>query len=362
MDATTQREGSTPTVVVGMSGGVDSSVAALLLRQQGWRVIGVFMRNWEEEDDQGACTATEDFNDVVAVCDQIGIPYYTVNFAREYWDQVFARCLEEFRAGLTPNPDILCNREIKFKALLKKALDLGADYLATGHYCRNPEVGGRRCLAKGTDPNKDQSYFLYTLKEKVLDKVLFPIGGLTKGEVRHLAREHGLSTAEKKDSTGICFIGERKFKSFLSHYLPCQTGNIETSEGKVVGTHDGVAFYTIGQRKGLRLGGAVKPWFVVGKDVARNVLIVDQGSESPSLFQQEVTATELSWVHDTPPELPHRCHAKIRYRQQDTPCCIQALTDGKLAVRFDEPQRAVTPRQSIVFYEGELCLGGGLLV
>jgi tRNA-specific 2-thiouridylase len=338
------------TVVVGMSGGVDSSVSALLLKNQGYRVIGLFMKNWEEE---GPCKATQEFEDVVRVCQTLDIPYYSVNFVEEYRESVFAQFLADYKAGLTPNPDILCNREIKFKVFLDKALSLGADYLATGHYCRlDPESR----LLKGSDPNKDQSYFLHAVKQEAFKKVLFPIGHLTKSQVRALAREHHLATAEKKDSTGICFIGKRDFKPFLSQYLAIQPGNFETLSGEIVGQHDGVAFYTLGQRKGMGLGGEGDAWYVVGKDIPRNVVFVERGANHPALFTSKLKAKELTWVAETP-SFPLRCKAKVRYRQEEQPC----LLDENGEVTFDEPQRAITPGQSIVFYQGDLCLGGGII-
>ncbi len=344
------------TVVVGMSGGVDSSVTALLLKQQGFRVIGMFMKNWEEEGNQ--CVSARDFEDVVKVSAQLDIPYYAVNFVKEYKAQVFSHFLAELEAGFTPNPDILCNREIKFKAFLEKALGLGADYLATGHYCRKSEASE---LLKGTDPQKDQSYFLYTLKAPLLEKVLFPIGHLHKTEVRRIAKEYGLATSEKKDSTGICFIGERDFKEFTGRYLGYKPGNFENLKGEIVGHHDGIAFYTIGQRKGLKIGGPGEAWFVVGKDIARNVVIVEQGKDHPSLYQNELTAADLSWVSSKAPAIPYMCSAKVRYRQPEQPCCIEKIENGQAFVRFLSPQRAITPRQSIVFYEGDRCLGGGVI-
>lgn len=353
--------GSQQTVVVGMSGGVDSSVSALLLKLQGYRVIGLFMKNWEEQDENGVCTSATDYEDVRRVCEHIDIPYYTVNFVKEYRAQVFAQFIEDLKRGLTPNPDILCNREIKFKVFLEKALELGADYLATGHYCQNQSIGGRNCLVKGSDLQKDQTYFLYTLNHSILDKVLFPVGGLEKGEVRNLARLHQLSTSEKKDSTGICFIGERHFRTFLSQYLSIQPGNFETLQGKVVGKHQGAAYYTLGQRKGLAIGGAGEAWFVVGKDIQRNVVFVEQGADHPALYCDELMATQLSWVSGEPPVLPYACQSKIRYRQADQPCIIQKIEEGQAWVTFPQPQRAVTPGQSIVFYDGPLCLGGGII-
>ncbi len=350
------------TVVVGMSGGVDSSVSALLLKKQGYRVIGMFMKNWEEKDENGICTSTRDYEDVVKVCEQIDIPFYSVNFVEEYRRQVFSQFLSDLEAGFTPNPDILCNREIKFKAFLEKAIALGADYLATGHYCRKREPSDFPELWKGTDPNKDQSYFLYTLSSSTLKKVLFPIGHLLKAQVRHIAKEFGLITSEKKDSTGICFIGKRDFKEFTSRYLGYKPGKFENLKGEVIGDHDGVAFYTIGQRKGLRIGGPGEAWFVVGKDVERNVVIIEQGEGHPALYKSELTATELSWVAGSPPlTLPFLCLAKVRYRQPEQPCTIEKIKEGKATITFKQPQRAITPRQSIVFYENDRCLGGGII-
>ncbi|MBS0603834.1 MAG: tRNA 2-thiouridine(34) synthase MnmA [Verrucomicrobia bacterium] len=349
------------TVVVGMSGGVDSSVTALLLKQQGCRVIGMFMKNWEEKDESGVCRSTRDYEDVVKVCEQLEIPYYSVNFVKEYQEQVFSHFLSELKQGFTPNPDILCNREIKFKVFLEKALSIGADFLATGHYCQRSE-GGSPQLLKGADQGKDQSYFLYTIPSTALQKVLFPIGHLQKSEVRRLAKEHNLATSEKKDSTGICFIGKRDFKEFTGRYLGYQKGNFETLSGKVVGRHDGIAFYTIGQRKGLGIGGPGDAWFVVGKDIARNAVIIEQGEDHPSLYRSALMATDLSWVAGHPPApLPYHCAAKVRYRQPEQPCVIEKIENGRAIVRFLEPQRAVTPRQSIVFYQGDICLGGGMI-
>ncbi len=342
-------------VVVGMSGGVDSSVTALLLKQQGYQVIGLFMKNWEDLD--GTCTAARDYEDVVRVCDKIGIPYYTVNFVQEYWDGVFTQFLEELKSGYTPNPDVLCNREIKFKVFFQKALELGADYLATGHYARTE--GGR--LLKSVDGAKDQTYFLNTLKKEILEKVMFPIGHLDKGSVRAVAHTGNLATAAKKDSTGICFIGKRDFSQFLSRYIPYQKGNFETLAGQVVGEHQGTAFYTIGQRKGLKIGGPGQAWFVVSKDISRNVVYVEQGDDHPALYQSSLVGTEASWVCGEAPITPFQCQAKIRYRQADQECTIERIENDKVFVSFKTPQRAVTPRQSIVFYAGEVCLGGALI-
>ncbi len=342
------------TVVVGMSGGVDSSVTALLLKQQGYRVIGLFMKNWEEGEE---CPATHDFADVVRVCEEIDIPYYSVNFVKEYRENVFSHFLEDLKAGHTPNPDILCNREIKFKVFFQKALDLGASYLATGHYSRIQD----QQLFKATDSKKDQSYFLYTLRKSILNQVLFPLGELEKSQVREIARTHGLATSEKKDSTGICFIGKRDFRSFLNGYIAYEPGNFENTKGQVIGKHRGVAFYTIGQRKGIEIGGPGNAWFVVGKDIPRNVVIIEQGADHPSLFAQDLTATDISWVNESPPSFPYPCKAKVRYRQADQSCTITHEEAGRFHVHFDRPQRAITPRQSIVFYQGDLCLGGAII-
>lgn len=349
------------TVVVGMSGGVDSSVTALLLKNQGYRVIGLFMKNWEEQDENGVCSSAYDYDDVRSVCEQLDIPYYAVNFTKEYQQLVFSSFIEDFKKGLTPNPDILCNREIKFKVFMDKALELGADYLATGHYCQIQNIKEKPCLIKGGDSQKDQTYFLYTLNHATLQKVLFPIGSLEKNEVRKLARLHNLATSEKKDSTGICFIGKRDFRPFLSQYIGIQPGNFETLEGKIVGKHQGAAYYTLGQRKGLAIGGPGEAWFVVGKEMERNVVIVEQGANHPALFCETLVASELSWVAGNPPSLPFTCHSKVRYRQSDQPCTIQKIEGGKAWVTFPEPQRAVTPGQSIVFYDGNICLGGGVI-
>lgn len=344
-----------------MSGGVDSSVTALLLKLQGYRVIGMFMKNWEEKDENGICQSSKEYEDVIRVCDQLEIPYYSVNFVKEYWDNVFSHFIKEFEQGYTPNPDILCNREIKFKVLLEKALELGADYLATGHYCRTGTLNGQPSLLRGVDPGKDQSYFLYAIQGQVLSKVLFPVGGLLKSEVRKIAKEHGLATSEKKDSTGVCFIGERNFKHFLSQYIHATPGNFETLDGKVMGRHDGVSYYTIGQRKGMGIGGAGDAWFVVGKDVARNIVFIEQGQDHKALYAPALIATEPTWISGGAPEVPFTCTAKIRYRQEDQECTITKIEDGHIFVTFKEPQRAITPRQSIVFYEGDVCLGGGII-
>ncbi|MDR0137828.1 tRNA 2-thiouridine(34) synthase MnmA [Metabacillus idriensis] len=348
-------------VVVGMSGGVDSSVAALLLKEQGYDVIGIFMKNWDDTDENGVCTATEDYEDVIRVCNQLGIPYYAVNFEREYWDKVFTHFLEEYKAGRTPNPDVICNKEIKFKAFLDHAMSLGADYVATGHYARVIRENGKVYMLRGIDENKDQTYFLNQLTEEQLSKVLFPIGDMEKPKVRELAAKANLATASKKDSTGICFIGERNFKEFLSGYLPAQKGNMETFDGKVVGHHDGLMYYTIGQRHGLGVGGNGDPWFVIGKDIERNVLYVGQGFNHEKLYSDSIIADNISWVSKELTLNTFECTAKFRYRQKDNKVTVELLEDSKVKVTFHEPIRAVTPGQAVVFYQGEECLGGGTI-
>ncbi|MFZ4099507.1 MAG: tRNA 2-thiouridine(34) synthase MnmA [Chlamydiia bacterium] len=345
-------------VVVGMSGGVDSSVTAHLMQAAGHRVTGLFMRNWREEG--GPCPAAQDAEDVAAVCAVLGIPFYTVDFADEYWDRVFARFVEDYRRGYTPNPDILCNREIKFDAFLQRALDLGAERVATGHYARIVERDGVPHLARGADPEKDQSYFLYAIRREVLGRILFPIGNLPKREVRALARQVGLPTAAKKDSTGICFIGKRDFRPFLAQYIQRTPGAFVTPEGKVVGEHEGMSFYTLGQRKGLAIGGEGEAWYVVDKDPATNTVTVVQGEQHPLLYQTTLQADEINWLSDV--TFPLRCTAKIRYRQPDQACTVTQMGTDKLRVEFDQPQKAVTPRQSVVFYDGEICLGGGMIL
>lgn len=352
-------------VIVGLSGGVDSSVAALLLQQQGFYVEGLFMKNWEEDDNSGYCSAEEDLKDARSVADALAIPLHAMNFSADYWDRVFSHFLHEYGAGRTPNPDVLCNREIKFKAFLDHALERGAYKIATGHYARIREEDGRFLLLKGRDPGKDQSYFLYMLGQKQLSRSLFPVGELEKSEVRRIAEQHHLATAQKKDSTGICFIGERDFKEFLSRYLPAQPGEMRTPEGERVGRHDGLMYYTLGQRQGLGIGGRAgsseEPWFVVGKDMEHNVLLVAQGHDHPLLFSEALVAGDLHWVSGEAPPLPFHCMAKTRYRQPDQACTITAINNGLATVHFDVPQRAVTPGQSVVFYEGEICLGGGII-
>lgn len=359
------KDNSNTRVVVGMSGGVDSSVTALLLKEQGYDVIGIFMKNWDDTDENGVCTATEDYKDVAKVAAQIGIPYYSVNFEKEYWDRVFEYFLAEYRAGRTPNPDVMCNKEIKFKAFLDYALDLGADYVATGHYAQvvRDEAGVTHML-RGVDNNKDQTYFLSQLSQEQLAKTMFPLGGMEKSEVRAIAEKAHLATAKKKDSTGVCFIGEKNFKQFLSHYLPAQKGEMVTLEGEVKGQHDGLMYYTIGQRQGLGIGGGGKtqePWFVVGKDLATNTLYVGQGFHHPALYADHLDASDIHFTTtQEQPDVFH-CTAKFRYRQQDVPVTVHRLPDNRAEVFFDEPVRAITPGQAVVFYDGMECLGGGLI-
>ena len=348
-------------VVVGMSGGVDSSVAAYLLKEQGYDVIGIFMKNWDDTDENGVCTATEDYEDVIKVCNQIGIPYYAVNFEKQYWDKVFTYFLDEYKAGRTPNPDVMCNKEIRFKAFLDHALALGADYLATGHYAQVEVRDGQTRMLRGKDTNKDQTYFLNQLTQEQLEKVMFPIGHLDKKRVREIALEQGLATAKKKDSTGICFIGERNFKEFLSQYLPAKPGAMETMDGKVMGKHDGLMYYTIGQRHGLGIGGAGDPWFVIGKDLKRNVLLVGQNINNDALFSTSLLATDLSFTTTLEKPSTFRCTAKFRYRQEDVGVEVELLPDNKVKVTFDQPVRAITPGQAVVFYQGDECLGGATI-
>jgi len=353
-------------VIVGLSGGVDSSVAALLLQQQGYNVQGLFMKNWEEDDTEEYCSASADVADAQAVCDLLKIPLHTVNFSAEYWDKVFEYFLQEYRLGRTPNPDILCNKEIKFKAFLDYALYLGADFIATGHYVRKQFKNDKYYLLKALDKNKDQSYFLYTLNQKKLNYSLFPVGELKKAEVRKIAAENNFVNHAKKDSTGICFIGERKFKEFLQRYIPAQPGIIETMDGKTMGEHEGLMYYTLGQRQGLGIGGqrnaSEDPWYVIEKDQARNVLIVGQGHDHPRLFSDNLICSQVSWVLEQAPEVPLTCTAKIRYRQTDQVCVVSSIANNKeYLVKFVQPQWAVAPGQSIVFYQDDLCLGGGVI-
>lgn len=345
-------------VVVGMSGGVDSSVAACLLKEQGYEVLGLFMKNWEEKDADGICRSTADYEDAAKVCAILGIPLYTVNFVQEYWDLVFSHFVEELKLGYTPNPDILCNKEIKFNVFFEKAKSLGADFLATGHYCQVADGE----LLKGADPGKDQSYFLHAVKKDVLKQVLFPIGHLHKSEVRRIAEKRGLPTHDKKDSTGICFIGKRNFKEFISRYIPYNPGNFINLQGEVIGQHDGAAYYTVGQRKGLGIGGPGDAWFVVDKDMENNIVVIEQGSDHPALYAPALVARHPFFIDGIfPHPLPFRCRAKIRYRQEDQECVIEAIENDTVTVSFLQPQRAITPRQSIVFYQGAVCLGGALI-
>jgi tRNA-specific 2-thiouridylase len=355
-------------VIVGMSGGVDSSVSALLLQQQGYQVEGLFMKNWDEDDGTDYCTAMDDLKDAQAVADKLDMKLHTANFASEYWDNVFEHFLEEYKAGRTPNPDILCNREIKFKAFLDYTKVLGADYIATGHYVRRRDVetenGERAQLLRGLDGNKDQSYFLHAVAGTEIAQTLFPVGELEKPEVRRIAEEHDLVTHNKKDSTGICFIGERRFKDFLQQYLPAQPGVIETPEGVEIGKHQGLMYHTLGQRQGLGIGGlngySDDPWYVAQKDLERNVQIAAQGKNHPILFSHSLTSNQIYWVNEEP-EFPLSCTAKVRYRQSDQACTVTKNEQGQYEVVFKEPQRAVTPGQSVVFYIDELCLGGGVI-
>ncbi|WP_159881212.1 tRNA 2-thiouridine(34) synthase MnmA [Paenibacillus puerhi] len=354
---------SKPRIVLGMSGGVDSSVSALLLKEQGYEVIGVFMKNWDDTDEFGHCTAEEDAEDVRRVCDQIGIPYYTVNFEKPYMDKVFAYFLDEYRKGRTPNPDVMCNREIKFGEFLNKALELGADYIATGHYARVDQQDGKFRLLRGVDAGKDQTYFLHALNQYQLSKAMFPIGHLPKPEVRAIAEKAGLATAKKKDSTGVCFIGERNFKEFLSGYLPAKPGDMKTLDGEVKGRHDGLMYYTLGQRQGLGIGGSGsgEPWFVAGKDLQNNVLYVVQGEKHPELYSTGLLASELNWIAGDAPKEAYACTAKFRYRQPDQGVTVHFGSDGACEVIFDQPQKAITPGQSVVFYDGDVCLGGAVI-
>ncbi|MEE3157761.1 MAG: tRNA 2-thiouridine(34) synthase MnmA [Pseudomonadota bacterium] len=351
-------------VIVGMSGGVDSSVSAALLLEQGYQVEGLFMKNWDEDDGTEYCTAKEDLADAQAVSDRLGIKLHTANFAAEYWDNVFEHFLEEYKAGRTPNPDILCNREIKFKAFLDYALSLGADLIATGHYVRRAERDGQTLLLRGIDNNKDQSYFLHAVGAEQIARTLFPVGELEKPEVRKIAERYELATARKKDSTGICFIGERRFSDFLKQYLPAQPGDIETTDGTVIGRHVGLMYHTIGQREGLGIGGlqgaSDDPWYVLKKDLTRNVLVVGQGNNHPWLFSDALTCSSIYWVNELDVTEPVQLTAKVRYRQADQACTLEKTATGYL-VRFDEPQRAVTPGQSLVLYQGDVCLGGGVI-
>ena len=343
-----------------MSGGVDSSVAALLLKEQGHDVVGVFMKNWEDDDGEGVCAAEDDFRDVRSVCDRIGIPYYSVNFAKEYWDRVFSLFLDEYSRGRTPNPDVLCNREIKFKAFLEFALRLGGERLATGHFVRTDGLGR---LLKGSDSAKDQSYFLYMLKSAQLKRSVFPVGAMTKAEVRAIARDHGLRVSEKKDSTGVCFIGERNFRQFLKNYLPARPGDMVTDRGEIVGRHEGLMYYTLGQRRGLGIGGRGdgRSFFVVDKDLENNRLIVAQGEDHPLLFSRGCVCSQATFILEEVPEnIPVSLACRFRYRQGDQKVTVRRQGD-EMEIIADEKQRALTPGQSAVLYDGDVCLGGGVI-
>ena len=355
-------------IIVGLSGGVDSSVTAMLLKQQGYEVTGLFMKNWEDDDDDEYCSSKQDLIDAVSVADKLGIDIEAVNFSKEYKDRVFANFLEEYQAGRTPNPDILCNAEIKFKAFLDHAVGLGADLIATGHYAQvreNPLKAGSYQLLKADDGSKDQSYFLYRLNQAQLSKTLFPLGTYLKREVREMARAAGLINAEKKDSTGICFIGERPFQEFLQRYLPKKPGDIKTPEGKLVGQHEGLMYYTLGQRQGLKIGGSKEsngePWFVAAKDMEANELIVVQGHEHALLLNDGLAASQLHWISEEDPKTNWVYAAKARYRQPDAPCEIDALDKNEVTIKFGQKQWAITPGQSAAVYESNVCLGGGII-
>jgi len=356
---------ATGKVMVAMSGGVDSSVSALLLQKQGLDIAGMFMKNWEEDDRFGACTAAEDAADARAVAESMGLSLHTRNFASEYWENVFEEFLSEYRAGRTPNPDILCNREIKFKTFLEHAEQLGADMIATGHYVRSDYADGKHRLLRGLDHNKDQSYFLYAVGHQQLAKTLFPVGELEKPKVRELAEEAGFDVFDKKDSTGICFIGERNFTAFLSEYLPAQPGEIRTTGEQVIGQHQGLMFHTLGQRQGLGIGGVKgfpeAPWYALHKDLDNNILYVGQGHEHPWLLSTRLEARQLAWVSGDAPAPGSRLTAKVRYRQQDQAVCVEKIDEQSMHLKFQQPQRAVTPGQSVVLYDGDVCLGGGII-
>ncbi|MDQ3057359.1 MAG: tRNA 2-thiouridine(34) synthase MnmA [Pseudomonadota bacterium] len=373
---------SAPRTIVGVSGGVDSSVAALLLRDAGEDIAGLFMQNWADDDAHGSasvaggrmpgatgsgdCRVEDDRKDAVGVCGRLSIPIHFRDFSKEYWDGVFTHFLAEYAAGRTPNPDVLCNREIKFKHFLDTAHGLGAEFIATGHYARVQQRDGRALLLRAADRSKDQSYFLHQLGQQQLSATRFPLGDMLKAEVRRIATEADLPTAAKKDSTGICFIGERDFREFLARYLPAKTGDIRDPQGRTLGEHPGVFFFTLGQREGLQLGGIrgrdAAPWYVVGKDVARNVLVVDQGSDSRFLQSQMLWSEHAHWIAGAPPAQRFECTAQTRYRQADEPCEVEVADNGSLSVRFVRPQRAVTPGQSLVLYRGDECLGGAVIL
>ena len=351
-------------IIVGISGGVDSSVTAMTLKKQGYNVECVFMKNWEGEDE--TCTSEQDYKDALAVCNHLNLPLRSVNFSKEYWNNVFQYFIDEYAKGRTPNPDVLCNREVKFKAFLDFALELGANKIATGHFARIVESDGLFQLLKGVDGDKDQSYFLYLLGQDALSKSMFPLGKIDKKKVRKLAESSGLINHAKKDSTGVCFIGEQKFfKNFLKKYIPAQPGNIHTIDGNPCGEHDGLMFYTMGQRKGLGIGGGhgdkEAPWFVADKDLENNILIVAQGHDHPALFHQKLEADQIHWISGSPPQDLENISAKIRYRQMDQSCEITTLSSDRCTVKFDKPQFGIAPGQSIVFYKGDDCLGGAII-
>jgi tRNA-specific 2-thiouridylase len=359
-------------IIVGMSGGVDSSVAALLLLEQGYDVEGLFMKNWEEDDDEDYCAAATDLKDASTICDRLNIKLHTINFSSEYWDRVFQHFLDEYSAGRTPNPDILCNREIKFRAFLEHAIDLGAEKIATGHYARTRLHNNKTQLLRGIDSNKDQSYFLHALNQYQLSHAMFPIGEYDKTQIRELAKENDLVTHDKKDSTGICFIGERRFSTFLEKFLPARPGEIQSVEGAHIGEHNGLMYYTLGQRKGLGIGGLKEsdedPWYVVEKDLINNVLKVAQGHNHPAMFNNTLETGQINWIEQAEADIDSRSKpenatltAKIRYRQQDQNCALTKIDNEKYKVRFEQAQRAITPGQSIVFYQNEVCLGGGVI-
>jgi tRNA-specific 2-thiouridylase len=352
-------------VIVGMSGGVDSSVAAWLLKEQGYQVEGLFMKNWEQDDTDSFCPAAQDLADAQAVCNQLDIPLHSVNFSEQYWDRVFAYFLHEYEMGRTPNPDVLCNKEIKFNAFLNHALQMGADYIATGHYAKNKVECSIGYLLKAKDKEKDQTYFLHAVEPTALAKTLFPIGDYTKPQIREFAKNLGLVTHAKKDSTGICFIGEKRFKTFLNEFILAKPGEIKSTEGKLLGKHDGLMFYTLGQRQGLGIGGmqnsSDEPWYVVDKDVSNNILYVAQGSHHPMLYAQGLICGPIHWLAEYQDQLPLTCYAKTRYRQPDQGCMISPPDNGRHYVMFSIPQRAITPGQFIVFYEKNRCLGGATI-
>ncbi|MCP4488679.1 MAG: tRNA 2-thiouridine(34) synthase MnmA [Gammaproteobacteria bacterium] len=352
-------------IIVGMSGGVDSSVSAYLLQQQGYEVEGLFMKNWEEDDTKEYCSAAVDLADAQQACDKLDINLHTINFSSEYWDNVFEHFLAEYRAGRTPNPDIMCNKEIKFKAFLEHAQSLGAARIATGHYVRTKQCAGETKLLRGLDVNKDQSYFLYALNQHQISQALFPLGGLEKPVVRTIAEQQGLDVFNKKDSTGICFIGERKFKDFMQRFIPAQPGLIQSPDGETLGEHSGLMYYTIGQRQGLGIGGTEQgkdePWYVIEKELSTNTLRVAQGHEHPRLFYNHCSITDLHWIGNATKAVPFNCTAKIRYRQHDQACRIAQIDGDHAIVQFNQAQRAITPGQALVFYDNEVCLGGGTI-